>query len=51
MAENEMVRQPHGFNEHESEKLQRESEGQGSLVCCSPWGCRVGYDLVTEKQL
>ena len=22
-----------------------------SLACCSPWGRRVGYDLVTEKQL
>ena len=20
-------------------KLQEISEGQGSLVCCSPWGC------------
>ena len=24
-------------------------EGQGRLVCCSPWGCRVSYDLVTEQ--
>ena len=23
-----------------SEKIQRDSEGQGSLVCCSPWGCK-----------
>ena len=30
-------------------KLQ-DSEGQGSLVCCSPWGHRVGHDFVTEKQ-
>ena len=22
--------------------------GQGSLVYCSPWGCRVGHDLATE---
>ena len=28
----------------------RDSEGQGSLVCCSPWGHRVGHDFVTEKQ-
>ena len=26
----------------------RFGDGQGSLVCCSPWGCRVGYDWVTE---
>ena len=25
------------------------SEGQGSLVCCSPWGCRE-LDLLTEQQ-
>ena len=28
-----------------------DSEGQGSLVCCGPWGSqRVGYSLVTEQQ-
>ena len=21
----------------------RDSEGQGSLVCCSPWGCKESY--------
>ena len=26
-------------------------EGQGGLVCCSPWGRRVGHDLATEQQL
>ena len=23
-------------------------DGQGSLTCCSPWGCRVGHDWATE---
>ena len=36
-AEDEMVRQHHWLNEHESEETWRDSEGQGSLVCCSPW--------------
>ena len=27
-----------------------DSKWQGSLVCCSPWGLRVGHDLVTEQQ-
>ena len=27
-----------------------DSEGQGSLACCSPWGRRVGRDLATEQQ-
>jgi len=25
-----------------------DSEGQGSLAHCSPWGARVGHDLATE---
>ena len=29
----------------------RNGEGQGSLARCSPWGCRVGLDLVTEQQV
>ena len=28
-----------------------DSEGPGSLACCSPWICRVRHDLVTEQQL
>ena len=27
-----------------------DSGGQGSLACCSPWGCRVRADLATEQQ-
>ena len=27
-----------------------DSEGQGSLACCSPWGHRVGRDLTSEQQ-
>ena len=26
-----------------------DSEGQGSLVCCSPWVHRFEHDLVTEQ--
>ena len=25
---------------HESEQTLGDSEGQGSLECCSPWGCK-----------
>ena len=28
------------LNGHESEQILGDSEGQGSLVCCSPWGCK-----------
>ena len=30
-------------------KLQEDSEGQGSLACCSPWGHRVRHDWATEQ--
>ena len=28
-----------------------DSEGQGSLACCSPWDCKVRYYLLTEQHL
>ena len=30
----------HQLNGHEFEKTLGVSEGQGSLACCSPWGCK-----------
>ena len=27
-------------NGHEFEKIPGDSEGQGRLACCSPWGCK-----------
>ena len=39
-TEDEMVGWHHQFNEHEFEKNLGDSKGQGSLVCCSPWGCK-----------
>ena len=40
MIEDEMVGWCHGFNGHESEQALRVGDGQGSLPCCSPWGCK-----------
>ena len=37
MTENEMIGWHHQLNEHEFEQTLGDSEGQGSLVCCSPW--------------
>ena len=37
-AEGEMVGWHHQFNGHEFEWTLGDGEGQGSLVCCSPWG-------------
>ena len=33
-----MIKWHHGRNEHEFEQTQEDSEGQGSLACCSLWG-------------
>ena len=30
----------HQLNRHEFEQTQGDGEGQGSLACCSPWGCK-----------
>ena len=49
-AEDEMVGWHHRLNGHEFEQTLGDSEGQGSLVCCSPWGHRVRHDLATEEQ-
>ena len=34
----EMVGWHHQLNGHEFEQTPGDSEGQGSLACCSPWG-------------
>ena len=36
----EMVGWHHRLNGHEFEQAPGDGEGQGSLVCCSPWGCK-----------
>ena len=33
-----------------SEQTLGDIEGQGSLVCCSPWGHRVRHDLAIKQQ-
>ena len=48
MTEDEMVSWHHWLIEHEFEQASGVGDGRGSLLCCSPWGCRVGHDHVTE---
>ena len=38
MTEDEMVGWHHRFNGHEVEQAPGDGDGQGSLVCYSPWG-------------
>ena len=46
-----MIGWPYQLHGHEFEQTSGDGEGQGSLACCSPWGCRVGRELATEQQL
>ena len=39
-TEEEMVGWHHWLNGHEFEQAPGVGDGQGSLVCCSPWGCK-----------
>ena len=38
MTEGEMVGWHHRLDGHEFEQAPEDGEGQGGLVCCSPWG-------------
>ena len=40
MTEDEMVGWHHWLNGHAFEQALRVGDGQGSLVYCSPWGCK-----------
>ena len=37
VIQDEIVGQHHQLSGHESEQTPGDSEGQGRLVCCSPW--------------
>ena len=39
-TEDEMVGWHHQLDAHEFEKTLSVGDGQGSLACCSPWGCK-----------
>ena len=47
-TEDEMVGGHHWLNGHAFEQAPGVGDGQGSLVCYSPWGFRVGHDWVPE---
>ena len=49
MTEDEMVRWHRQLNGHEFDQTLGDSEGQGSLVCCSPWG-PYESDITTEQK-
>ena len=45
MTEDEMVGWYHWVDGHEFEQAPWVGDGQGSLVCCSPWGCKESHKL------
>ena len=49
MTEDEIVEWHHQLNRHEFEKTPGDSEGQGSLACCSPSFHRVRHAFVIEQ--
>ena len=48
-TEDEMVGWHHRLNGHEFEQAPGDGEGQESLMCCSPWGCKESD--TTEQQI
>ena len=48
MTEDELVGWHHWLNWHEFEQAPGVGDGQGSLACCSSWGCK---ELDTTEQL
>ena len=40
MTEDEMVGWHHWLDRHDFEQAPGVGDGQGSLLCCSPWGCK-----------
>ena len=47
-TEDEMVGWHHQLNGHEFDQVLGDGEGQGSLACCTLWGCK---ELDTTKRL
>ena len=47
MTEDEMAGWHHYLDGHEFEQTLEVGDGQGSLACCSPWGCKESD--ITER--
>ena len=48
MTEDEMVGWHYQLNGYEFQQTAGDGDGQGSLACCSPWGCK---ELHTTERL
>ena len=50
VTEDQMVGWHHWLDGYEFEQVLGVGDGQGSLACCSPWGCIVRQHWVIEQQ-
>ena len=50
VTEDGMVGWHHQLSGHQFEQTSGDGEGQGSLMCCSPWGRRVGHKAHEKPQ-
>ena len=50
-GQDEMVGWHHRLSGYEFEQALGDSEGQGSLPCCSPWVAKVRHNWATEQQV
>ena len=54
MTEDEVVAGRHQLNGHECEQTPGVGDGERSLVCCSPWGCKesdMTARLINNKEM
>ena len=49
-TEDEIAGWHHRLNGHKFEQTPGDSEGQGSPMCCSPWGCRESDTTEQQQQ-
>ena len=49
LTEDEMAGWHHWLDEHEFEQALGVGDGQWSLACCSPWGCKESNTTTTER--
>ena len=53
VSEDEVAGLHYWYNGHELGQTSGDGEGQGGLVCCSPWGLKesdMGHDWIIEQQ-
>ena len=50
-TEDEMIGWHHQLNGHEFEQAPGVGDGQGGLVCCSPWGLNSDFVVYSQEKL